>query len=198
MRRVRSLLKLRYIITATLIAFAVWFAYGFGFIPSKAEREGDRIAALMKQHLDEPGEWVPAADIFPGEWTYVCVHPSLELGGGLNRRVLEKTFRAARSPLRFPNGIVGSSSRNWVLMLFYPPGTVEAFSISNWHYFGNRFSVDEHKQHFPGCRAKETALFGVRASSLKGQPHLALTLASPDQKQRIEELQKQEELETSK
>ena len=136
-----------------LLAALVCYVFFIEPLPNKRERA---LITSITTHLKEPGDWVMLSEIHPGTWTQVCVHPSMSLSGTLTREILANKFGV--SDLRFPNGIASSSDGQWVLMFFYPPNTLDMFTVPTKALFAS-VSMKDRDEQLPGCRTKNEAVF---------------------------------------
>lgn len=151
----RRVLKVS-IAIVVLCSLIVAFGYAAGFIPSKAERKGRALAQQINQHLNKPGDWARVSEIHSGEWTQVCVHPSMSTGGTLTRRILEKKFGVATNTMLFPNGIPGASDWHWIIMFLYPPNRLEMYAVPTEDLLGSVLMANDQAE-YPGCRSRDQA-----------------------------------------
>lgn len=142
----------------------------------QAEQQGRLFIDLLQSRLTVSGDWVRVADVYPGDWTHVCVRQSDSLGGHVNHQVLRQLFNLPpKTPLDLPFGTVSTSDWNWGITFFTPPNRFESLSIPTDQILGYAFK-NVH-QDFDACvRNSEAAFLRYETFHLDGsvQPYLLL------------------------
>ncbi len=122
----------------------------------RSKSEGHFFAQKAMSQLDL-NEALPVADIYPGDWSEVCVLLSMSTSGGFNEKKLRERFNISpNAKLDLPFGIFSTSDENWGIMFVYPNNKIEAISISNRTIFGD---VERHADDpdYPICFSKSDA-----------------------------------------
>lgn len=120
------------------------------------------------------------SDIHPGDWTQVCLLESMSTGGGQKRAYIRRYFDIKEKNINLPNGIVSTTDENWAVMFFYPPNTVEAFSISNRKLLEYGTYSDDPEEPLPRCRSKDKAIFLLQSVSVGEQRFLGVALITEE------------------
>ena len=137
-----------------VIAF-VWFVFAYQPKPNNKER---LFIQNITTQLKAPGDTMPAANVYPGEWTIICIMRSDSLSASVSEAILREKL-PIEGTIKFANGVHDASDTNSLAILFFPPNTVEMLKVRNDRAFVDAYV--ESAEGLPPCRKKDQAHFSV-------------------------------------
>lgn len=144
------------------------------------DRASEIFTQKLSSHLSKPGEWSMVAELYPGEWTHVCISESTSTEEGVSKAFLREKFRIPpTSSLELPFGLARSTEHNWSITFFSPPNKLEMLAIEtgqlravfyekDWQDFGNCLTRNDaavsRQQRTLGGKTWHELSFGRKAS----------------------------------
>lgn len=112
----------------------------------------------IRMRLNNPGDTALVSDIYPKDWTYVCVRESDSLSGTINKDVMRAKFGDDVLGIE-PFKQASASDFNWVLVFFTPKKSIEFLEIYNKDLTSFGAVSMSKDETIPICRERNEAIF---------------------------------------